>query len=211
MSVVEPTTEELIDLVENWPVCRIFDLPEDAVVVVAGAYQGKVMQLLADMYPNYGKIVGFEPQTWAHTQAQARLVLGHYKNTPVALYGIGLKTGTFPMGEYHTDACSFVNVNARERSVGFMVEFSEAMKRAEIEHIDLAVVNIEGYEFLLVPHIINNGWIDKIDRLAIQWHLDIGVGDSKEADRLIKKIEENGFKMKQDERWSWTYHVRGET
>lgn len=155
-----------------WPLCFHFKLDPGAQILVAGAYKGRVIQLLADMYPHYGVIYGLDPQEWAIDQAQMRL--SGYRDIKLFQFGIGAKHGRFPMGEWETDACSFVNIgeNARIPGEGDLV-LAEAIfeKFGFIDHgLDLAVFNMEGYEFELLPYLVEKDLMRHVEHLAVQFH-----------------------------------------
>lgn len=168
--------EDIRELAAVWPLCFEFKLHPGARMLVAGAYKGKVIQLLADMYPDYGTIWGLDPQTWALGQAQIRL--DGYRDIVLHNIGIGAKHGQFTMGEWETDACSFVNIgeNARTSGKGDLVLAESVFKECGFTKygLDLAVFNMEGYEFDLLPYLIEKELINHIDRLAVQFHHGFG-------------------------------------
>lgn len=197
--------EDLKQLAVEWPLCFEFKL-EGGTVVVAGAYKGKVMDLLKRLYPE-ARIIGFEPQDWAAEIARARM-LGHHNNWGVFPYGLGVASGEVQMGEWGTDACSAVNLGlqAREHGTGHFVEYAEAMW--DYPHIDLMVLNMEGYEFPLLRHMLQIGALDNIDRLAVQWHTGLyHEGTWEHMVDLISRI--NGkMGLVYDHRPQWTYWVK---
>lgn len=218
---------DLQELVENWPLCLDFGLPAGATAVVVGAYQGKVMELLCRLYP-VAKVVGYEPQPWAYTSCLKRLT--GWRTTwdggyPL-LFPFGLATTDLrdvDMGEYHTDAASLVNVDAREKGLGNFMDAAQALRRlffyvkevpSEDDRIDLMVMNIEGYEFALLPYLRKTGWLARIDRLAVQWHLfpDLEVEGRPLTEAVmsdeIALLAYDGFRLVHDRRPAWTYHER---
>src|SRR3989304_10112589 len=110
--------EDVWQLIKDWPLALQFDLPEDSVVVVAGAYRGLVMELLRHLYPTC-KLWGFEPQEWAAHDAAERL----RKFDPrvpwsILPYGLGVEDATLQLGEWHTDAASFIHTGPGSREQG---------------------------------------------------------------------------------------------
>lgn len=201
--------EDVLELAGNWPLCFDFDLKPGSKVVVAGAYKGKLIDLLTDLYTCI--CYGYEPQVWAAMEATERLKKkGGYAT--IHPYGLGVDDVELPMGEFHTDACSFVRwgPGTREQGTGWTREATKELSKyfPGDAHIDLAVINMEGYEFVLLPYLIDTGWLDRIDRLAIQWHLDLNLWDSQDMDDLLAIMEERGHKVVRDERPDWTYSVR---
>ena len=200
--------KECEELLERWPLAKAFDLPPNSITIVVGAYQGLAMELLSELY-NPKHLIGFEPQKWAVDEAISRLNGRNYTLFPA---GLGVAKGTFPMGEWHTDACSFINTGpgSRYQGTGELWDADETLTILLPSKIDLLIMNIEGYEWSLLPYLQEKGWLDKIDRLAVQWHY--GLGEDPKSDKdvsdYIDKIEQTGLKLKIDERPAWSYLVR---
>lgn len=202
---MNPDCEELI---ERWPLIKKFDLEPGANVLVVGAYRGLAMEALANLYPECSLIVGFEPQGWAAEDASERL-----KPYPICLVfdeALGTEAGEFPMGEWHTDACSFVNTGpgSRERGRGWMVDADQFLRGPLYQTIDLMIVNIEGYEYKLLPYMHEHGLLDRVKRLAVQWHWGLGPDpmDSHDMDDHIDRLlVEDNYKLVHDDRPAWTY------
>lgn len=191
-------------LADRWPLVYDFDLKPGQVALIAGAYKGAVMKLLGELYGC--AVLGYEPQLWAAERAEALL-------QPTSLrwflrpYAIGDRNGVFPMGEFHTDACSFVRLGEewREHGEGTMREAGDALDDEGLTSIALAVLNMEGYEYTLLPHLKKIGWLDRIDRMALQFHTGLG-NDGNHGDiqsmlwrthRLVKRVGS-----------SWEYWIR---
>jgi hypothetical protein len=202
--------EDVQQLVRDWPLCTHFDLPPAPTIVVVGAYKGRAMDLLAHMFPTYAKIVGFEPQLWAAAEAGDRI--GYRRDMWIHGVGLGAETNLHvPMGEWHTDAASFVNTGpgTRESGEGIILEADAGLQMADLDHIDLMVMNIEGGEYELLPHLQHSGWLRKIDRLAVQWHL---YGDVAIAERVMDTsigMLLAYYDLVVDDRPTWTYFVKG--
>lgn len=159
--------EDIRELLKVWPMGWQFGLPPHSVCVVAGAYKGRVMDLLHQVYKP-ARILGYEPQPWALERARARV--GHLPSCELYPYGLGTVDGTFEMGEWETDACSFVN-HVRVMGMGELRRIETVFPT---EVIDLAVINMEGYEFNLLPHMVEQGMMDRWLRLAVQFHHGFG-------------------------------------
>lgn len=204
-------TNEVAELIERWPLILEFKLPPDSNVIVVGAYRGLAMQALADLY-NPAQIVGYEPQSWAAQEATERLL--DYPNCQVIPFGLWPDnyTGLKPMGEWHTDACSFVNTGpgSRDQGTGAVMDANLALAAIEFSnHIDLVVMNIEGGEYELIPYLRKHGWLRRIDRLAVQWHYGLG-SDPKDDSDVLEEMEglKDYFELIKDERPAWTYFVK---
>lgn len=169
-------TPELEQLADEWPICRDFDLKPDDLVVVAGAYTGRVMDLLLRLYPGI-HVAGYEPAKWARVVGRARLEeAGHPENAwYIHPFGIGTRTAkNLPMGEWGTDACSFVNhgEGSREQGVGDIEDWRGLRYINEPGGVALYVINMEGYEFELLWDMVQAMSQPLADSaLIIQWHL----------------------------------------
>lgn len=167
---MEPTTaqsvmtnEEVNALVRDWP-----QLNEDSVVFEIGAYKG---QWACDIWDKYHcHVYAFEPQEWACEILRDNVAKRH--SVYPFNFALGNKSQILDMGEWGTDGCSFVNTgpSAREHGRGMMRDMREFLSKHQIDHIDLVLINIEGYEYDLLRYIITTGIIHNIDALCIQWH-----------------------------------------
>lgn len=151
-----------------------FPLTEDSVVFEIGGYEGRWAKEIATRYNP--ELFVFEPQMWAYRKCLE--ALKGFDHTYVFEYGLGLKTGVFPMGNWETDGCSLVNFpSGKLAGDGIITEMSEFLKSLNVDHIDLCLMNIEGYEFKLIPYMIETGIMDKIDYFMCQFHLVSATGN----------------------------------
>lgn len=202
--------QDVIELIERWHLIKEFKLPEEANVIVVGAYKGLAMEALMELYPNIN-LAGFEPQPWAYEEAQTRL--RDYYKAIVYNIGLGVENALLDMGEWHTDAASFVNTGpgSREQGTGYIGEADNLLKMVGFDHIDLMIMNIEGYEYQLLPYLRKIGWLNRIDRLAVQWHMGLGNDPKFERDidnEIFDLYEKDLFTLLIDERPAWSYHVK---
>lgn len=160
---------------EIWaPVLAAIEWENVGTAVVAGAYRGTVMRLLAEDYPDIQRIVGYEPQLWAAIECLQ--TTRPFTACEVRPYAIGTEAGEFPMGEWETDGCSFLRVGSRVQGTGRMVEVGQEWRRAdlwvpedEVTTVDLLVLNAEGYEWKLLPYLAARPRLLP-DQLAVQFH-----------------------------------------
>ena len=143
-------------------------LTQDSVVVEVGGYTGRWALQIAERYGP--RLFVFEPQEWA--AAVCREVLGD--RATVLEYALGVEGKgedgvAVSMGEWGTDGCSLIKPG-HERVT--MHEIGVVMHFWGITHVDLMLMNIEGYEYVLLPHMIARGLLP--DRLMVQWHPPIG-------------------------------------
>lgn len=139
----------------DWPLTR------DSVVVEVGGYKGRWALQIAERYAP--RLYVFEPQPWA--AEVCREVLG--ERAMVLEHGLGVKNQILPMEHEGTDGCTFVTIGPRSH-FGELREISEAFIELEVGRIDLMLMNIEGYEYTLIPHMIKQGILPQ--RLMVQFH-----------------------------------------
>lgn len=158
-------------LMLDWP------LTDESVVFDVGAFEGKWAAKIAEKYG--ASLMLFEPQaSGSHIDRLRAGLAGHrYLFFP---YALGERNAELPMGEWDTDGCSFLLTEEDARKPGntrtqmgrgLMVDAVAWLKSYGIEDIDLASINIEGYEFRLLPYLIETGAIKRFQRLAVQFHL----------------------------------------
>lgn len=159
--------EHLAQLEHEWDIrSAVWDLSPSSTVVEVGAYKGRWAEIISDLYRC--KVYAFEPQRWAYEIARAKL--DRFHNTTVFNCALGDCNGTFEMGEYETDGCSFTRVGQRVSGAGEMREIDNTFTILNIDHVDLMMINIEGYEYKLIPHMDRIGMLKRINNLVVQFH-----------------------------------------
>ncbi len=166
----------------NWP------LTSASKVVEVGAYKGRWSTQIVDKY--HCKVYAYEPQPWAFDElvfeAQERPSLIPFN------YAIGTKDGTFPMSEWETDACSFMYTDRRLKGEGRMRDAVQVF--AELGHIDLVLMNIEGMEYVLIPYMLATGITEVVDRICVQWHTFMDEDGSKYK-KICGDLREAGYEL----------------
>lgn len=162
----------------NWTM-----LTPDSLVLEVGAYQGRWAKEICRKYNP--RLYAFEPARWAYDICKAELA--DYPNAHVFNFGLGKVNDILPMGEYETDGCSFLKNSRVQGGVGAIREIVRVFERLKIERVDLMLMNIEGYEYVLLPYMIETGLLDKVDTLMVQFH-DFAA-DIAAHERLIMSIE----------------------
>lgn len=144
----------------DWP-----RLNSNSIVVEIGGFTGRWSLQIAQKYnPN---LYIFEPQKWCCLVLQE--VFREYK-AKIYPYGLAIDDGEQVVYEYGTDGCT-LNPRPKKTRNNKSVVFKEiktAFWEEQIRHIDLMLMNIEGYEFDLIPHMLDNGILP--DVLMVQFH-----------------------------------------
>lgn len=167
----------------DWPLSR------DSVVVEVGGYTGRWALQMAERYAP--RLYVFEPQPWAAETCRAALG----DKATVINAALGDHFGPVLMTEWETDGCSITKPGGDQQVV--MVDLAHTFKQLELSRVDLMLMNIEGYEYTLLPHMLEQGILPR--RLMVQFHIfdDYGVG----MGRLFDQLASAGYKV------LWTYGV----
>ena len=150
----------------DWP------LDENSRVWEIGGYEGRWAQQIWDKF--HCNIRIFEPQLWAVD----RLMKRFYGNTKIDVrpYGLWVADHVFEIGNYHTDGASMIVDDRREpmqpgafkdikNEIG---DFSDL--HGNLWPIDVALMNIEGAEWDLIPYMCIVGAIGEIRNFWCQFH-----------------------------------------
>jgi hypothetical protein len=188
--LVAYTKERAADLEHEWD-RRALDWPltGESVVVEVGGYTGRWALQIAGRYQP--RLYVFEPQPWAADACRA--VLGD--RATVEGYGLGAQSGGLPMGCWETDGCSFLRP-IEGSGWGEMREIGAAFTDLGITHIDLMMVNIEGYEYALIPHMLDKAILPQ--RLMVQFHT-FADSDGSKAAAIHERLAGLGYAI------PWTY------
>lgn len=171
----------------DWP------LTKESVVVEVGGYKGRWALQIAERY--HPHLYVFEPQVWAARVCEE--VLG--REATVLTYGLGVENATLPMGAWETDGCSFVKPGLGiPGTFGVMREVGADFKALGITSIDLMMINIEGGEYELIPHMLDKGIFPS--RLMVQFHTFVDEYGMKLA-HIHERMEQLGYTI------PWTYGV----
>lgn len=160
----------------DWP-----ELNQDSIVWEIGSFKGRWALQMAERYNPV--LYCFEPQTWAWEVT--RYVLAGYKAMAFN-FGLGTENATLPMGEFETDGCSFLR-DTRTKGTGEIRDIVEVLDEYGVESIDICLINIEGYEYELVPYMIENDILPRY--LMVQFH-----GDAMQ-DLLLRKLIETKYEI----------------
>ena len=118
------------------------------------------------------QIWAFEPQP----EPFAALSRIDYPKLSLYNFGLGERDGTFEMCKPGTDACSFITHDSQTVVPGpyiyaDMLDTARFMRERGVENVDLFLSNMEGYELILLPYLMQTGLISRFDILMVQFHL----------------------------------------
>jgi len=154
-----------------------FDYPltENSIVLDVGAYDGEWFQKIMAAYNPW--IFAFEPVP----QFYSKCIQKANSKVKVFNYGLGEKdesttiyVGNAPDGTNgtHGDSTSlFIDLVPQNEPLIIQIkDVEKQIKTFGFKNISLAKINIEGAEFALLNKIIDNGMINIIDELQVQFH-----------------------------------------
>lgn len=162
---------------QNWhretSFLRSFPPEADPNIFVIGAYTGTITELLIDQMPHANYWL-FEPQDWACQALGEKFE--HLANVNVCDFGLGDHNGVLEMAHYETYFCSFcrgptpLSHDCKMLPNAKIVEFGDFMRQEGLKDIYHASLNIESYEFVLIPHLMRTGWLRHFQTMGISWH-----------------------------------------
>jgi FkbM family methyltransferase len=143
----------------------VWDLNEDSIVFDIGANAGEWSRRMIAKYPCTYYL--FEPVP--SVLEKAKDSLGHNPRVHLYNFGLGGEDKILPLSYPETQGGSFLDVggNYIQAEIRDIVRFIEEEK---IDSIDLMAVNIEGWEYELIPRIVESGMVYNVNRFMIQWH-----------------------------------------
>lgn len=191
------------ELLSEWPLAFMFNLPRKSTIVVVGAFKGRLIALLANLYPDYAQIIGLEPQTEIAQEAHERL--RYYDNIRIQSFGLG--TDRTPRvlsvsspGTIH--ASMVEELGPRENNHVHMIDAATFFAESDKQNIDLLVMNIEGFEYVLLPYMHKIGVFKQIERLAVQFHPKL---KPEYLSTAAEQIIHNSHHLKFNDFPRWTY------
>lgn len=181
---VKEAEQAAIQFDNDWDVDAVTweDIDHSSIVFEIGSFKGRWALQMAQRYNPV--LYCFEPQNWAW-QVTCE-VLKNY-NANVYNFGLGYTEERIPMGEFGTDGCSFVR-GTRDTGTGEIRDIDRVCAYLHINHIDLCLINIEGFEYILLPYMMERNI--KPQKLVIQFHDYDGNGKEAETRELLAQ---NGY------------------
>lgn len=167
-----------------------YPLNSDSIIFDLGGYEG---QFTSDIFSRYlCKCYIFEPVSKYYKYILKRFE----KNDKVYVFPFGLAAKDETCSIYiNNDGSSMYKKSAmvKQNAVEHMElrSFGSFIEQNDIKHIDLIKINIEGAEYDLLDYIINEGLINIINNLQIQFHdVEIKGGAKNRMLDIQQKLEE---------------------
>ena len=161
-----------------------YKLNEQSIVFDIGGYIGDFANLIYEKYKC--NVYIFEPSPTFY-----KICLERFKNNKkIFCFNYGLSDSENEYLLSNEKEASSIAKNIIDKNGEFVKirKFSEVFEELNINKIDLLKVNIEGSEYNLMPHIIEEKLIERINNIQIQFH--IFIADAKEKrDKIINSLE----------------------
>lgn len=156
-----------IDHIEA-PIIRNLKIPDYATIVVVGAYKGATVRFIKYCFPT-ASIYAYEPQKFAYDE------LIKSQRRGVRSYNLALGTNTLASASLYesgTDAASLLPLpEYRTRETVSVVDARTVFMGLGIIHVDFMLMNIEGYEYYLLPYLLSTTkGIPVIKTFLVQFH-----------------------------------------
>ena len=143
-----------------------YPLTKDSIVVDLGAYKGDFAYDINRKYDCY--VYCFEPVSKFYLNCKKRF--DSNKKIKCFDYGLSNANGSCLISNEANASSLIKNNKSSDCEIVNIKQFEQAMEDLQIKHIDLLKINIEGSEFLLLPHIINSSLIKNISNIQVQFH-----------------------------------------
>lgn len=143
-----------------------YPLTKDSIVFDLGGYKGDFAYEINKRYGCY--VYVYEPVKKFYSECVERFK----DNNKIKCinYGLSNENGNIAIGD-NDDGSSIIRNNKSIGSEQIVIkDFVEEFKFRKIAGIDLLKINIEGPEFLILPHIISNNIIEQIEHIQVQFH-----------------------------------------
>lgn len=160
-----------------------WDLNENSLVWEIGGFEGRWAQQIWDKF--HCRITIFEPQLWAVERMKKRFDgIGKIDIHPYGLSVTEKEWSVFPIGAHETDGAGIYAETYHVREVVFRNIYAELSEFPEA--IDLALMNIEGMEYDLLPSLISLNQISIFKHFWCQFHPGLVSDDGSKGHAIFE-------------------------
>jgi FkbM family methyltransferase len=171
-----------------------YNLNQDSIVFDIGGYVGDFAEKI---FKKFGcKIYLFEP-----SQSFYKKCLERFKDNKNILcfnYGVGDLNGDFILSNDNEASSTKRKISDKEGEKIKIKKISDIIEELKVNNIDLMKINIEGGEYDLLPFLINENLILKINNIQVQFHNFVP--------NAVKKREEITNLLKNTHKNDWSYY-----
>ena len=174
-----------------------YNLNENSIVFDIGAYLGGFTKIIFNKY--HCNIYTFEP-VLSFFEGMKR----KFNNNKIKLFNFGLLNRDFETEMKNQGISSSLFHDSNEGEKVVIKDILKFLKENNIKKVDLIKINIEGGEYDLMNHILDNGDITIFKNIQIQYHFrkDKRQNCYLNAKDLIKNITE---KLKETHFQDWWF------
>ncbi|MFY9311368.1 MAG: FkbM family methyltransferase [Bacteroidia bacterium] len=158
-------------------------LNKNSCVFDLGGYKGEWAEKIFDKYQS--NIYIFEPH---HVFAQ-KINDKFVNQNKVKVFSSGLANENGSSELFINDNSSSIFVQTGEKTKIELLKASDFFINNKIDYIHLMKINIEGGEYDLLEHLIESGWINKIENIQVQFH-DFFPDSYRRMARIQDKLEQ---------------------
>jgi len=171
-----------------------YPLNEESIVFDLGGYQGDFAFQINKKYGCH--VFVYEPVKKFYEQC----ILRFHSNPKIKCFNYGLlnKSGKAFISD-EDNGSSIIKNNTTNNEQIILKQFKEEYERLNIEKINLLKINVEGSEFLIIPHLIEQDLIKNIIDLQVQFHTFF-----PNAEELREEIRSN-LKKTHIEQWNYSF------
>jgi FkbM family methyltransferase len=147
---------------------RMYDWPltEWSVVFDVGGGSGVWAKAMLEAYGC--ALFSFEPSP--HYFDKMRAFVGPCPRYYPLPFGLGAEDRVLPLHDPERDGASFLNEEIGQSVPAEIRDVAGVSRELGAQPIDLMAVNVEGWEYELIPRLIETRLVRSIERLMIQWH-----------------------------------------
>lgn len=171
-----------------------YNLNQDSIVFDIGGYVGDFAEKISKKFGC--KIYLFEP-----SQSFYKKCLERFKDNKNILcfnYGVGDLNGDFILSNDNEASSTKRKISDKEGEKIKIKKISDIIEELKVNNIDLMKINIEGGEYDLLPFLINENLILKINNIQVQFHNFVP--------NAVKKREEITNLLKNTHKNDWSYY-----
>ena len=173
-----------------------YDLNKNSIVFDVGSHLGVFTKGIFDKY--HCNIYAFEPIKIFFEEAKKK-----FDSNKIKLFNFGLLNRNYETKMRNIGYSSGLFNDNRKGENIVIKDILEIVKN--IDSIDLIKINIEGGEYDLLKHILNNGDITIFKNIQIQYHIQ--VKDKRQNINSKGKKEEITNRLKQTHLLEWQFPV----
>jgi len=173
----------------------------NSTVVDIGSYDGTWLKKITDMYGCHG--IGLEPVNKFYLKSLNNIT----DKLQFINAGITIKNEHKLKINLNVDSTSILTTgrpleHQDEECEITLINVMDFLNNISFKKIDLLQINIEGYEYELLPYMIENNLFNNITNLQIQFHSISTLSETKYIN-IKKKLNEIGFKDTFDFKLVW--------